>query len=81
MSRSTSTDQVSVRSCVRTISSKTQGARDGCLEDKPELQLSLVSHERHFTLLGYQQEILEATGMLLNHGHFVGRRWNLLILH
>ena len=52
-------------SCVRTIASKTQGALTGHLEDKWELQLPLVSHQRRFLLLGYQWLFLEVTAVLL----------------
>jgi len=53
-------------SCVRTISSKTQGELDGLLEVKTKLQLPLIGHEHYFLLFGYQQEFLEVTGILLS---------------
>ena len=36
------------------------------MEDKPELQLPLVSHEHRFLLFGYQRDFLEVTRVLLS---------------
>ena len=46
--------------------------------------IPLISHECRFLLLGYQQEFLEVTRVLLSphlwknrhHGHFVGGGWD-----